>query len=32
MAKEINEKMLPSLFQEIYKILDPDAEIEEQAA
>ena len=32
MTKEINEKMLPSLFQEIYKILDPDAEIEEQAA
>lgn len=32
MVNEINEKMLPSLFQEIYKIIDPDAEIEEQAA
>ena len=32
MAKEINEKILPSLFQEIYKILGPEAETEKQAA
>jgi hypothetical protein len=32
MLTEINDVMLPSLFQEIYKILDPDAQTKDKAA
>ena len=32
MLTEINDVMLPSLFQEIYKILDPDTQSKDRGA